>query len=139
MHKANLSPSNLICSDPELGLLDDVLAVSALDNSVDVSVELAHFVDLCLNLLASGSIVPKVSSLAKEVSTKSLMRVHENAVLVRVAGGACILAKERHIPHKVTVLASLGSGGLFGGFVVDASHVLNGTLNLNNVKDGSEA
>lgn len=126
-------------SDPKLGLLDAVLAVSALNDGVNVCVELAKLVDLGLDLLGGSGVVPQVSGLTEEIGTETLVRVNKNAVLVGVTGGGGILAEHGHVPDEVGLLGVLGGSGLFGGFVVDADHVMNGTLNLNNVKDGSEA
>jgi len=99
-------------SDPELGVLDAVLAIASFDNAVDVGVELADLFDLGLNTFAGGSVVPEVLGFAEEVVAETFVRVDEDAVLVAVGSSGGILAQERHVPDEVGVFVTLGGGSL---------------------------
>jgi len=103
-----------------------------------VCVELDELVNLGLDLLASGGVVPEVSGLTEEFGAETLVRVNENSVLVAVGGSGGVLAQQGHVPDQVAVLGALGSGDLLAGLVVNAAHVLNGALNLDNVEASAE-
>lgn len=108
------------------------MTTSLLDDGINVGVELAEFVNLSLDLLKGGGLGVEVGSLAEELSTKTFMGVNIDSVLVAVVGSGGILAQKGDLPDEVTTLGTLGGGGLLGGLVVAADHLLSSTFNLNN-------
>ena len=127
----------ILSSAPELGVLHEVLTTALLNDGINIGVELLELLNLSGHALGSGSISVQVGSLAEEFSAEALMGSDENSVLVAVAGGRGILAEERYLPDKVTLLA-LGTGALLVGLVVNTDHLGDGALNLHNAEGSAE-
>ena len=68
-------------SENHLGVLDEIVSISLLDNGVNPGVEFCELVEALLNLTAGLGVGVKVSwFLGEEVSSETLMSVQENSV-----------------------------------------------------------
>ena len=72
-------------SQDHLGVLDEVISVSAFDNTVNPRVEASQQIETGRNLSGSLAIRPQVGSLlGEERSTKTFMGVEQNSVNIVV-------------------------------------------------------
>ena len=110
-------------SHAELGVLDVVPAVSALNDGVNPDVELLEVGEGLLDLLGGGSVAPQVGGLAEEVGTETLVRVVKHSVLVGVAESGSILDGELDVPDELASLGTLGGGDLLRLAVEDLDGV----------------
>ena len=68
----------------EFGVLDEVLAASLFNNSVDKGVEFDEVVNVVLDSLESSGVGVEVNCLAEEFSAETLVGVDVDSVLVAV-------------------------------------------------------
>ena len=95
-------------SEDHLGVLDEVVPVSSLDNAVDPGVESGQFGEGVFNVSASLGVGGEVGSfLGEEVGSESFVSVAENSVSVVAELGGDILAHELNLVAQVS-LSSLG-------------------------------
>ena len=88
-------------SEDHLGVLDEVVPVSSLDNAVDPGVESGQFGEGVFNVSASLGVGGEVGSfLGEEVGSKSFVSVAENSVSV--------VAELLQLDTKLYVLSSQG-------------------------------
>ena len=127
-------------SENHLGVLDEVVAVSLLNNSIDPGVELGQLLEALLNFIQSLGVRMEVSwLLGEEASTETLVGVQEDSVDVVVELSGDILGEELDLVDHVTALGSLSGGGLLGLLVVDLASLGSVSwLDLGNIEAGSE-
>lgn len=126
-----------ITSDSEFGVLDVILAVSSLNDSIDNVGEIGEPVELVGGLGEGSLLRVQVGDLAEELSADTLSRVDVDAVFVVVGPGGGVLGEQGNLPNEVT-LGTLCGGSLFGGLVVDLDQLNRCALNLDNLEGGSE-
>ena len=96
-------------SENHLGVLDEIVSISLLDNGVNPGVEFCELVEALLNLTAGLGVGVKVSwFLGEEVSSETLMSVQENSVDIVVELSRNILGKELNLIDHLSSLGTLG-------------------------------
>ena len=126
-------------SEDHLGVLDEVVSVSSLNNGINPGVESGEETEGFLDLVGSLGVVPEVGGLlGEEVSTESLVGVEEDSVDIIIELSLDILNKELNLVDSVS-LSSLGGRDLLGLLVPNLAGIesISG-LNLSNVEAGSE-
>lgn len=83
-----------ITSDSEFGVLDVILAVSSLNDSVDDVGEIGEPVELVGGLGEGSLLRVQVGDLAEELSADTLSRVDVDAVFVVVGPGGGVLGEQ---------------------------------------------
>lgn len=107
-------------SEGDLGVLDEVEAVSSLDDGVNPRVELGEEARVLLELLGGLVVgVEVVGGGVEEVGTETVVGVEEDLVGVGVELGGDVLNEEGNLVDGVGVaLLALEAGGLLGLLVV---------------------
>lgn len=83
-----------ITSDSEFGVLDVILAVSSLNDSIDDVGEIGEPVELVGGLGEGSLLRVQVGDLAEELSADTLSRVDVDAVFVVVGPGGGVLGEQ---------------------------------------------
>lgn len=139
-HKGGGSPSRYR-SESDLGVLDEVEAVSPLNDGVNPRVELGEEARVLLELLGGLVVgVEVVGGGVEEVGAETVVGVEEHLVGVAVELGRHVLDEELHLVDGVGVaLLALEGGTLLGLLVVGLGPLLDvGGLDLGHVELSAE-